>query len=143
MSIRVAIIWFAALNPVKNNNATYPDYMNELQGLAEGAKVTIYHSVFCFTSDQKIHYDKYVTTSPCICICLHYMQVPFEHLFVGQMHEEFTYFVQKKERESKPPLASVEHCSDLIWKENNGHAYIAHNEDSDRSDIGYVVNACT
>ena len=71
MSIRVAIIWFAALNPVKNNNATYPDYMNELQGLAEGAKVTINHGVFYFISQQNIHCDKYITTSPCICICLH------------------------------------------------------------------------
>ena len=70
------------------------------------------------------------------------MQIPFAHLFVSQMHEEFTYFVQKKERESKPPLASVEHCSDLIWKDNSGHAFIAHNEDSDQNDIGYVVNVC-
>lgn len=86
---------------LKNNNATYPDYMNELQGLAHGAKV------------------------------------PFAHLFLSQMHEEFTYFVQK--REPKPVLASVEHCSDVIWKDSNCHAYIAHNEDSDQHDIGHVV----
>ena len=29
----------ASVKPVRNNNATYPDYVNELRGLAEGAKV--------------------------------------------------------------------------------------------------------
>ena len=53
------------------------------------------------------------------------------------MHEEFAYFV---DNEKKTDLISVEHCSDLIWKDDNGYAYIAHNEDSGQSDIGYVVN---
>ena len=80
-----------------------------------------------------------------LCMCLHVIgllstQVPFAHLFLSQMNEEFTYFVQKKNF-PKRDLASVEHCSDLIWKDSHGHAYIAHNEDSDVHDIGYMVHA--
>ncbi len=74
--------------------------------------------------------------------------VPFGHLFLMQMKEEFTYFVPNDgaggARGRRHPAVSrhnPERCSDLLWAgDEHGHTtYLAHNEDSGADDLNHTA----
>lgn len=58
-------------------------------------------------------------------------ELPFETLFIDQLSEEFTYFMEDKK--------FVDHCSDVVYYKNEKEMYMAHNEDSAQMDVNGTV----
>ena len=63
---------------------------------------------------------------------------PFDVLFISQLKQEFTYYLNKsKERDEM--LLNEDHCSDVVLSAENGDVWIAHNEDAGIYDVNSTV----
>ena len=64
--------------------------------------------------------------------------VPFDQMFISQLKQEFTYYLNETEEVNKL-LQKDDHCSDVIWCCQTGDIYIAHNEDASIYDVNSTV----
>ena len=65
--------------------------------------------------------------------------IPFDTLFVAQLKQEFTYYLNETKTEINNILQKTDHCSDIILCQENGDIFIAHNEDASIYDINGTV----
>ena len=89
---------------IAEHEKTFPNYMDELRGIANGSGVD------------------------------------FDIIFIGQLKQEFTYYLKESNKEIKNnSLVEDDHCSDLVLFDESGNVIIAHNEDAGLYDVNGTV----